>query len=113
MTAGLRTVIYPVTDLARATALFAALVGAEPTWEQPFYVQFEVAGQQLGLDPNGAAQGMTGPVGFWHVDDLDKTRQALLDAGARPHGDVRDFGPRRIATVVDPDGNVIGLLEDS
>jgi predicted enzyme related to lactoylglutathione lyase len=111
VTPQLRTVIHPVTDLARAKAVFGALLGAEPSMDAPYYVQFDVGEQEVGLDPNGAAQGMTGPVGYWHVDDLDATLQALLDAGAQLRQPVRDFGGRRVATVTDPDGNPIGLLE--
>jgi predicted enzyme related to lactoylglutathione lyase len=111
MTPHLKTVIHPVSDLTRAKAVYGALLGVEPVMDAPYYVQFQVDGQEVGLDPNGAAQGMTGPVGYWHVDDLDATLQALLDAGAQVRQPVRDFGGRRVATVTDPDGNPIGLLE--
>ena len=53
MTTGVRTVIYPVGDLALAKALFSALLGAEPVVDAPYYVQFDVDGQAIGLDPNG------------------------------------------------------------
>ena len=69
MTSGLSTVIYPVKDLARAKALYAALLG-EPAMDAPYYVGFQVGDQQLGLDPHGHDQGLTGPVGYWTVDDI-------------------------------------------
>ncbi|KPI20434.1 Glyoxalase-like domain containing protein [Actinobacteria bacterium OK074] len=113
MTAGVRTIIYPVKDLDRAKALFSALLGVEPYADQPYYVGFKDAGQDIGLDPNGHAKGMTGAVPFWHVDDIRGTLTALLEAGARPLQDVQDVGGGRlIASVQDPDGNLVGLLQD-
>ncbi|MFG2602357.1 VOC family protein [Streptomyces sp. NPDC048514] len=113
MTAGLQTIIYPVKDPERAKALFTALLGVEPFVDEPYYIGFKAAGQDVGLDPNGHAQGMTGPVPFWHVTDLRERLAALLDAGATVLQDVRDVGNGRlVASVKDADGNLMGLLQD-
>ncbi|MFI9151578.1 VOC family protein [Streptomyces sp. NPDC053367] len=113
MTAGLKTIIYPVKDLDRAKALFKALLGVEPYADEPYYVGYKDAGQDVGLDPNGHAQGLTGPVPYWHVSDIRATLAALLAAGAEPLQDVRDVGGGRlIASVKDADGNLVGLLQD-
>jgi predicted enzyme related to lactoylglutathione lyase len=112
MTEGVKTIIYPVRDLDRAKALFTELLGAKPDADQPYYVGWNIAGQDVGLDPNGHRTGMTGPTPFWHVDDLKGTLQALVDAGAELVQDVRDVGGGKlIATVKDSDGNMIGLLQ--
>ncbi|TWV31314.1 glyoxalase [Streptomyces misionensis] len=113
MTTGVRTIVYPVKDAARAKALFSALLGVEPYADEPYYVGFEAAGQDVGLDPNGHAQGLTGPVPFWHVTDLRERLAALLAAGAQIVQDVRDVGNGRlVASVKDADGNMVGLLQD-
>ncbi|MGC0333753.1 putative enzyme related to lactoylglutathione lyase [Streptomyces sp. SAI-170] len=113
MTAGLKTIIYPVKDLERAKALFGALLGVEPYADEPYYVGYKDAGQDVGLDPHGHAQGLTGPVPYWHVTDIRARLAALLEAGAAPLQDVRDVGGGRlIASVKDPDGNLVGLLQD-
>ncbi|MFF5015256.1 VOC family protein [Streptomyces sp. NPDC001165] len=113
MTAGIQTIIYPVKDKDSAKALFTALLGVEPYADQPYYVGFKAEGQDIGLDPNGHAQGLTGPVPFWHVTDLRERLAALLEAGAEVVQDVRDVGNGRlIASVKDADGNMIGLLQD-
>ena len=114
-TSGLRTVIFPVKDLDRSKAVFTALLGAAPDMDEPYYVSFTAAdGQHVGLNPRGHEEGMTGAVGYWHVDDIDAALAALVEAGAEPAQPVNQVGPgRRIATVTDPDGNVIGLLQDS
>ncbi|GAA3244488.1 VOC family protein [Streptomyces sp. NPDC057386] len=114
MTAGLTTIIYPVKDLDRAKALFKALLETEPNADEPYYVGFKDAGQDVGLDPNGHAQGLTGPVPYWHVTDIRTRLSALLDAGAELLQDVREVGGGRlIASVKDADGNLVGLLEDT
>ncbi|GAQ67975.1 VOC family protein [Streptomyces scabiei] len=114
MTAGLKTVIYPVKDLAAAKSLFSALLGVEPYADSAYYVGFKDAGQDVGLDPNGHAKGMTGPVSYWHVTDIRATLTGLLGAGAETLEDVHDVGGGRlIASVKDPDGNLIGLLQDT
>ncbi|GAB2728636.1 VOC family protein [Streptomyces bullii] len=113
MTAGLKTIIYPVKDLGRAKALFSALLGVEPYADVPYYVGFKDAGQDVGLDPNGHAKGMTGPVPYWHVSDIRASLAALTEAGAEPLQDVQDVGGGRlIAFVRDADGNLVGLLQD-
>ncbi|MFD9431004.1 VOC family protein [Streptomyces sp. NPDC060002] len=113
MTAGLQTIIYPVKDLARAKALFSALLEVEPYADEPYFVGFKAAGQDVGLDPNGHAKGMTGPVPYWHVTDLRERLAALVAAGAELLQDAQDVGGGRlIAFVKDADGNLVGLLQD-
>ncbi|WP_328429693.1 VOC family protein [Streptomyces sp. NBC_00443] len=114
MTAGVNTIIYPVKDLDQAKSLFRALLGTEPYADEPYYVGFKDAGQDVGLDPNGHAKGMTGPVPYWHVDDIRTSIAALREAGAEMLQDVHDVGGGRlIASVKDADGNLVGLLQDA
>lgn len=113
MNAGLKTIIYPVSDLAAAKAVFTSLLGVEPAMDQPYYVGWNLGGQDVGLDPNGHAQGMTGPLPFWHVGDIRAALTGLLDAGATAKQDVRDVGGGKLtASVTDADGNLIGLIQD-
>ena len=114
MTSGIRTVIYPVKDLAQAKMLYGKLVGVEPYMDEAYYVGFNVAGQDVGLDPHGHSQGMTGPVGYWHVDDIEKSLKSLLEADAEAQKEVKDVGGGKlIASVKDADGNVIGLIQSA
>ncbi|KRD09247.1 MULTISPECIES: VOC family protein [unclassified Streptomyces] len=113
MAAGLQTIIYPVKDVDRAKALFTALLGVEPYADEPYYVGYKAAGQDVGLNPNGHAQGLTGPVPYWHVTDIQDRLAALLAAGAEVLQDVQDVGNGRlVASVKDADGNLVGLLQD-
>lgn len=111
MNDGIKTVIYPVTELPKAKALFRALMG-EPAYDSPVYVGYTLGGQNIGLDPNGRRHGLVGPVCYWHVDDIQRSLQALLDAGAELVQPVQDIGNGGLrATVKDGDGNAIGLLQ--
>ena len=113
MTQGLKTIIYPVRDLEKAKALYGSLLGVEAEMDEAYYVGFEAGGQHLGLNPHGHDQGMTTAVPYWHVCPTSRLRCALTGAGAAARQPVTDVGGGRLtATVVDLDGNVIGLLQD-
>ena len=112
-TSGVLTVLHPVTDLAAAKAVYTALLGVEPQNDDSYYVGYEAAGQHIGLVPNGGPQGMTSPVAYWHVPDIEAKLAELTAAGAEVKEPARDVGwGRLVATVTDPDGNVLGLLQD-
>ncbi|MEZ7131498.1 VOC family protein [Nonomuraea sp. AD125B] len=112
-TSGIKTVLHPVSDLARAKTVYAALLGVQPQADSPYYVGFEAEGQHIGLVPGGGPQAMTTPVAYWHVQDLDAKLAELTAAGAVVREAAHEVGGgRRVATVTDPDGNVLGLLQD-
>ncbi|MFB7221172.1 VOC family protein [Streptomyces sp. NPDC056227] len=112
MTAGIKTIIYPVKDLAGAKSLFNTLLGAEPVMDEPYYVGYRVAGQDIGLDPHGHSKGMTGPLAYWHVDDIEADVKKLLEAGAETVQAIQDVGGGKLtASLKDADGNTIGLIQ--
>jgi predicted enzyme related to lactoylglutathione lyase len=112
-TQGIKTVLHPVSDMAKAKAVYAALLGVQPQTDSAYYVGFEAAGQQIGLVPSGGPQSMTSPVAYWHVADIEAKLAEVTAAGAT----VKEFphdvgGGRLVAAVTDPDGNVLGLIQD-
>ena len=112
-TQGIKTVLHPVSDLATAKPVYAALLGMQPQTDSPYYVGFEAEGQHIGLVPGGGPQGMTSPVAYWHVSDIEAKLAEVTAAGATVKDPARDVGGGRlVATVTDPDGNVLGLLQD-
>ncbi|MDF2712787.1 MAG: hypothetical protein K0R62_8439 [Nonomuraea muscovyensis] len=112
-TRGIKTVLHPVSDLAKAKAVYAALLGIPPQTDSPYYVGFEAEGQNIGLVPGGGPQGMTSPVAYWHVTDIEAKLAELTAAGATVKEAAHEVGGGRVvATVTDPDGNVLGLLQD-
>ena len=114
MSSAITTIIIPVKDLDQAKALYGKLLGTEPYADAPYYAGFRVDGQEIGLNPHGHAEGMTGPVGYVQVDDVEATIKELTAAGAQQQGDVRDVGGGTlIALLTDADGNPIGLRQNA
>jgi len=112
-TQGIKTVLHPVSDLAAAKAVYTALLGVPPTADADYYVGFETEGQHIGLVPGGGPQGMTSPVTFWQVPDIEAKLAEVTAAGATLKEPAHDVGGGRlVATFTDPDGNVLGLLQD-
>jgi predicted enzyme related to lactoylglutathione lyase len=112
-TQGIKTVLHPVSDLAKAKEVYTALLGVAPMADSEYYVGFEAEGQQIGLVPGGAAQGMTSPVAYWHVADIEAKLAEVTAAGATVKEPPRNVGGGRlVATFTDPDGNVLGLIQD-
>ena len=112
-TEGIKTVLHPVSDVAAAKAVYVALLGVEPSADAPYYVGFDAAGQHIGLVPNGGPQGMTSPVAYWHVADIQAKLAEVTAAGATVHEAAHDVGGGRlVATFTDLDGNVLGLVQD-
>ena len=112
MNQGISLLVYPVKDLAQEKRFYSKLLGVEPYADGAYYVGFKVGDQEIGLDPNGHNKGMTGPVGYRQVDDIHKSLQSLLDAGAQIQQEVQDVGGGKlIAWVKDADSNIIGLMQ--
>jgi predicted enzyme related to lactoylglutathione lyase len=109
MNQGMRLLVYPIKDVAKAKVLYRELLGIEPYADGAYYVGFRTGNLEIGLDPNGRSLG---PIGYWEVTDIRATLQQLLDGGAQVDQDVRDVGGGKlIATVKDADGNTLGLMQ--
>jgi predicted enzyme related to lactoylglutathione lyase len=111
---GLRTAIYYAPDLAKAKSWYSRILGLEPYFDQPFYVGFNVGGYELGLDPDPSSSASTGSVVvYWGVANADAALKHLLSLGAAEHTNVQDVGEGiRVATVLDPFGNILGVIEN-
>ena len=114
MLQGLRTVVYHVEDLAKAKAWWTELLGQPPYFDEPFYVGFNVGGYELGLHPADGDPGTAaGPVTYWGVTDIEDAYRRLLERGAAGHAAVQDVGGGiKVASVVDPMGSVVGIIEN-
>lgn len=105
-----QTIVVPVKDVESAKAVYTQLLGTPPHTDQPFYVGFNVAGCELGLNPAGFEQGMTGPVAYVDVADIAETVASLTEAGASVLQPPTAVGSGvSIALLADADGNKFGL----
>lgn len=111
---GLRTVIYQVGDLDAAKIWYAKALDTQPTFDESFYVGFNVGGYELGLQPDQPiAVAVENVVAYWAVDDADAALAHLIAAGAKPKEPVQEVGESiRVATVHDPFGNVLGIIQN-
>ena len=114
MFSGLRTVVYYVADLNQATIWWTAWLGVPPYFDQPFYVGFNVGGYELGLAPaNPDDPKEKGSITYWGVRDIAAAFGQLLEAGAGEHQPIQDVGEGiKVAAVLDPMGNVVGIIEN-
>jgi predicted enzyme related to lactoylglutathione lyase len=112
---GLRTAIYHAPDLEKAKAWYAQALGIEPYFDQPFYVGFNVCGYELGLDPDASSTPgeKGGAVAYWGVTNAEESLRRLVSLGATERSAVQDVGEGiRVATVCDPFGNILGIIEN-
>ena len=109
----LRTVIYNVPDLQKAKEWYIDLTGNQPYFDEVFYVGFDFNGCELGLHPidETVAPGNQ-TVSHWAVDNIDNCVKQLVEKGATVLYQVSDVGGGiKVATVIDPWGNAVGLIE--
>ncbi|WP_421742754.1 VOC family protein [Cellulomonas sp.] len=113
---GLANVSFFADDLDAARTWYTGLFGVEPYFVRDGYVEFRIGDHldELGIIdrryvPNGG--GPSGAVVSWHVDDLEGTLARLLELGATQHEGIVERGAGFItASVVDPFGNLIGIM---
>jgi predicted enzyme related to lactoylglutathione lyase len=112
-TQGIKIVLHPVSDLEGAKALYTALLGGPPQADSEYYVGYDAAGQHIGLVPGGGPQGYASPVAFWQVSDIEAKLAEVSAAGATVKEPAHDVGGGQlVASFTDPDGNVLGLVQD-
>ncbi len=104
---GFSTVLLPAADIAASRELYRGLLGAEPTADTPYYVGFDVDGQQIGLVP-----GATVVRPHLHVPDMDAAVRRITAAGGSVVDEPREVGGGRLVAVVrDMAGAEIGLAD--
>lgn len=128
---GVSTVRFQASDHAAAKAWYTDFLGIEPYFNRPGYCEFRLGDyqhelgivdshfvSQLGQTPNEgttastAATSPAGAVVYWHVDDLNATLERLVSLGAKQYEPPRDFGGFVVASVIDPFGNILGIMSN-
>ncbi len=109
---GLRTCIYkvPTSELVMAKEWYANVFGEKPYFDEAFYVGFNIAGYELGIQPEETAKGENVST-FWGVNNIEAEYKRFVDLGAMPvEKPMNVSGSIMVATVKDPWNNLIGLI---
>ena len=103
----IKTIIFPVRDVAAAKGLFTELVGAEPYADMPYYVGYRIGDQEIGLEGVGVVEVLLAPlfgreVGAVAVVGVELDHRDALD-GERRRDRPRDGGLARTGASCDAD----------
>jgi lactoylglutathione lyase len=111
---GLRTTIYKVSDVDKAKQWYADFLGFNPYFDEPYYVGFNIAGYELGLQPEEGLKGdekADSVITYWGVENVSDSYQGLINLGATAHEEPTEVGGGIIvASLKDPWDNIIGLI---
>lgn len=116
---GMTTVSYFAADHAAAKQWYTDFLGIKPYFERPGYVEFRLGDYQheLGIIDSKyvpgteSTNGRAGVVVYWHVDDVHAVLKKAISMGATQLEEPQDRGQGFItATVVDPFGNILGIM---
>jgi predicted enzyme related to lactoylglutathione lyase len=103
-------ILYPTSDMAKATKFFSTLLGIDPYAESPYYTGFKAGETEIGLVQK--TPQTDGALAYVNVDDINAALKTLLDAGAQKVQDVTDVAQGLlVASVKDLDGTAIGLRQ--
>jgi predicted enzyme related to lactoylglutathione lyase len=122
---GFATISYYADDMTAAQSWYTELLGVPPYFRRdldgaPAYVEFRIGDHQAELGivdsrfaPHDVRNGPAGVIMNWHVDDLPGTFERLLAMGATELEGITTRGEGFVtASVVDPFGNVIGIMHN-
>ena len=110
---GLRTVIYKVSNLSHAKDWYSEAFQAKPYFDEPFHVGFNIAGYELGLQPEEEPTGEKPEtvLTYWGVSDVESEYKRLISLGAIEHEKPTNVGGEIVVgSLKDPWGNIIGII---
>ncbi len=106
----LKRVVYQVEDVEAARQWYGRVLGSEPVFDSPVASIFRVNQNSLSLAKAPAASTAADRVtAYWEVDDVDQAFARLIELGARAKTPPANVLTLRVAQVIDPFGNVLGL----
>ncbi len=113
MFSGIKSVIYPSSNLEEDKKFWENVTGTKPYFDQPFYVGFKIGDNELGLDPNASKEGLAYPVTYWHVADVVEATKQIAQSGATVNTEPKDVGGgMMMATFKDVSGNIFGIIDE-
>ena len=118
---GIATISLWADNHQKAVAWYGKLLDAKPYFERPGYAEFRIGdfATEVGIIDRKYAPHMVFPDGpsgvvlYWHVDDIEATFKRVLAMDAKELQAPEDRGQGFVtATVIDPFGNILGLMHN-
>lgn len=123
---GMATVNYWAEDVKAARDWYTGLLGVEayfqqPNADNPAYIEFRIGDDEdeFGIidrrfAPKGMRRGPGGAILLWHVDDIEVVFARLIALDATVYDQITKRGESGFitASVVDPFGNVLGIMQN-
>lgn len=111
MLKGLKRVVYQVPDITKAKQWYQEIIGKDPVFDAPFAVVFSIEGFELVLAPHVSAKAgnVDNVIAYWGVDDVEFAYKRFKELGATHHSEINTVNGTRVASVVDPFGNILGI----
>ncbi len=108
----LETVVQFVSDPERSQQWYSDLLGIEPTpYEGPYFRFDEHAYLILAQSSRGTGRGGSGV--WFEVANVDEAYKELTGRGFAFNEAPFDIPPGRLVTLNDPDGNIVGLIDNT
>ncbi len=114
MLKGLRTIVYHVNDLEAAKNWFYQVFEISPYFDEPFYVGYNIGGYELGLDPDPSLYtNGNNTITYWGVDSIETCFEKFKSLNIKIHDEPRNVGGDIwVGAIIDPFGNIIGLIQN-
>jgi catechol 2,3-dioxygenase-like lactoylglutathione lyase family enzyme len=108
----LETVVQFCSDLERSKSWYTKLLGFEATpYEGPYFKFDEHAYLILASASPGTGRGGSGV--WFEVESVDDACRELKGMGFVFNEEPFDIAPGRLVTLNDPDGNIVGLIDNT
>ena len=101
-------IVFPVTDVEKATEFYNTFLGTEPYVASAYYVGYKLGDVEVGLDPNAKTV-----VSYIDVDDIEASLKTMKDAGAEVVKESTDVGGGLMVAQVELQGNVLGMRQQA
>lgn len=108
----LKRITYHVSDVAKAKQWYFSILNMQPIFDAPFAIIFKIGECTLTLvkrivpiTEEAVEQIET----YWEVEDIESSYQILINLGAKEHTPIKEVLDIRMAKVIDPFGNIIGI----
>ena len=111
MIKSIKSIVYPSANIDADVAFWTKVLGKEPYFNEHYYVGFRMDGYELGLDPNAISEGVTQPVTYWDVADIEEEVAKLVALGMTLHEPIQELSSGvKIAKLKDTAGYMFGLV---